>query len=328
MEYGKRTMRNFNTVIAGLTVTELMGPNPYRCALVFSPVANQLLGSPSLGAAVFAAGANQIWTVPTGVTVIADGFAWGSGGNSGASGAVLGGGGGGGGGFSTMGSNAVYPGQLISVNVDSAGNGGTSGISNLVAAVACSASSGVTAVLDAAGAGGGAGSGSTAQGGGNGAAATALAGVGGGSGSAGGFGANGNNAAGATGGAAAGTAQLNGYGVGGAGKNGQAIGVNGLTGGSPGAGGSGGGKTGGLVGAGADGQAIIFYPLPAESLAISIDQDPNLVLLRGAFNFLPGRPYPVILTADDIGDAIMEPWYVISGVAAQVVRVTEYSYVP
>lgn len=328
MDYGFRTMRNFNTVVAGLTVKELLGPNPYRFALLFSPVANQLLTGAPIAAAVFAAGANQKWTVPNGVTAVIDSYAWGSGGNAGASGALLGGGGGGGGGWARSGPETVVGGQTWSVSVDAGGLGGQSTIidasnNNLVIAT-----SGATGVLDIGGAGGVGSTGATGSTGGAGAAATALAGTGAGGGGGAGNPTNGGAGAAAVGGAGGGAATISGYGQGGAGGNGSLTGVAGLSGVIPGGGGGGGGKTGGGVGVGADGLAVIFYEPAGTGLAISIDQDPNLVLLQGAFNFLPGRPYPIKLNIDDIGSAIMEPWYVISGLANQIVRVTEYSYVP
>lgn len=320
-------MRNFNTVTAGIAVSELMGPNPYRYALLMSPVANQLAAA-TIVAQVFMAGINQTWTVPNGVVRLNDIYVWGSGGNSGASGAVLGGGGGGGGGFARTGGLTVVPGTTFAINVDSAGNGSQSTVADATATTIATATSGITPVLNAAGVQGFGTVGIEITQGGAGDASTGLAGTGAGGGGAGGRTTNGTAGAGAVGGAGGGIAGLGGYGVGGGGGNGSVLTVAGVAGTGPGGGGGGGGKTGGAVGAGADGLVVVLYTPADPLMAISIDQDPNLILLQGALNWLPGRAYPVLLTAKDIGDAIMDPWYVISGVAAQKVRVTEYSYVP
>lgn len=322
-----RTMRNFNTVTAGVAALQLMGPNPYRWAMLLSPVANQLSAAP-ITAAVFTAGANQLWTVPNGVTSVLDAFVWGSSGNSGAAGAVLGGGGGGGGGFDRLGPATVVPGTQYRITVDAAGGAASTKILNSLAQSIAEATSGTSGVLDAAGTGGSGTVGIDAQTGSDGIAATLQAGKGGGGGAAGGVAASGGVAANQTGGIGGGSANLGGYGVGGSGGTGGQIAVAGTTGTSPGGAPGGSGKTAGAAIVGQAGLAVIFYQAGPANQAITIDQDPNLILLEGAMNWLPGATRPFLLRKSEIGDVICDPWYVISGVAAQRVSVTEYSYVP
>lgn len=328
MDYGCRTMRTFNTVTAGLTVAQLAGSNPYRMSLLLSPLAAAVGSAAPIVAVVFTPGLLQNWTVPAGVTQIIDAYAWGSGGNSGAAGATLGGGGGGGGAFATTGPLTVVPGDVFVVNV---GAGASVTITTIVSpsgTTLASAGPGVTAVLDAAGAAGTAPTGQIKQPGGAGFAATGLAPKGGGGGGAGGNNAAGGAGSNTIGGTGGGVVTILTYGVGGNGGAGSLANIAGVPGVLPGGGGGGGGSVTGAFGAGAAGSAVIFYAPSTLGQALSIDQDPGLVLGRGSMNFLPGITAPYMVSRDMIGWAIIDPWYVISGLANVPVRVTEYSYVP
>lgn len=328
MDYDCRTIRNFNTVAAGLTVLQLLGMNQYRKAIILSPLAGQSGSVQAVAAVPFAAGASQQWTVPAGVTQVVDAYVWGSGGNSDTGQAATGGGGGGGGGFATTGPLTVIPGSVFAVAVDAGGGASFSSITDPSAVLKAKANSGAVGALAVGGAGGTATTGIVTKTGGAGGTASGTKGGGGGGGA-------GNNAVGGAGGAAGsqgaggGAATILTYGAGGnGGLGGTAVSGAGGNGVSPGGGGGGGGTTAGAAGAGASGLAVIFYVPPITGSGLSIDQDPALILGQGSLNYLFGTTYPTIITREQIGDSIRDPWYVISGLASQTVRVTEYSYVP
>src|SRR5262245_22800350 len=102
-----RTRQNTITVPFPATAVEILGPNPYRKAIVLSPLAPSPFATPGLITVQFNAGLAQSWIVPAGVNSIVNAYVWGSGGNPGAAGAALGGGGGGGGGFAGTGAKPV-----------------------------------------------------------------------------------------------------------------------------------------------------------------------------------------------------------------------------
>src|SRR5580704_9168163 len=89
----------------------------------------------------FLAGAGQTWHVPAGVTSIIDVLAWGSGGNPGASGAVLGGCRTGGGGFADSGPLPATPATVWRISVDAGGGGGQTLVQNPAAAIEAQATS-------------------------------------------------------------------------------------------------------------------------------------------------------------------------------------------
>lgn len=328
MDTGPRTMRNFNTVNLSTIVAQICGPNPYRSALVFSPVGGSSLTTAPFVASIFNAGAGQSWTVPNGVTNVLDIFAWANGGNSGAAGAVLGGGGGGSGAFCTSGALTVVPGTIYPIAVGTGGGATDSTVNNPAGTQIVRARPGTTPVLDAAGTGGAATTGVVKQAGTVGIAATALAGAGGAGAGAPGYNAQPTAAAGQVGGVGGGAVTFAPYGVGGTGGNGANSGIAGKAATSPGAGGGGAGNNGAPIGSGADGLVVVFYAPSLIAQGISIDQDPALVLLQGAFNYIAGATYPTMISRRDIGDCIIEPWFGIAGLTNQVLRVTEYSYVP
>jgi hypothetical protein len=320
------TQKNSWTTALLTTPVQILGPNFRRKSIVLSPIAGGTGSGSVLVAVVFAPGAGQRWIVPAGVTQVIDCFCWGAGGDPGAPGAVLGGGGGGGGGFSTSGPLTVVPGSQWVIDVDAHGAAGQSDVSTATVPLAVVANSGADGVLDVAGAGASAGVGVLSLKGGSGATATALGGTGGGGGGAGGYSANGANAALGVGGAGGGVATYLGYGAGGTGGNGGLTTAVGLVGGSPGAGGGGSGNNGAAAPGGANGQVVIFYAASALSQGISVSQDPGVVLGLGSLNYLPGATYPLVISDNDLGDVIGEPWYAVSGLAGAKVMVQEYMY--
>lgn len=327
MRTAGRTMRNFNTLVLTTSAQEICGPNPYRQSLVLSPVPASSSTAPALVAVTFAPGNAYLWQVPPGVTQVIDMYGWGAGGISGAGQAVNGGGGGGGGAFGTTGPLTVVPGSVFSLSVDAAGGGSATSITSPSGVILVNAGSGANAILSAGGAAGPATTGVIKTAGGAGGTANTSKGAGGG-------GSGGNNSAGGagnasqTGGTAGGGAVLSGYGAGAAGGAGGGANIAGTAGTLPGSGGGGGGATTGASAAGGAGLVVIFYVPSAQQSGISFDQDPGLILNQGAFNFPLALVVPQIIRRDDIGDCVIEPWYAISGVSGQTIRVTEYSYVP
>ena len=321
-----RTLVNNIIKTVGLTAIEFLGPNPRRKSFMLSPICNP--SGQALSAKVFNAGTNQIWTVPDNLIGVQGMMLWGSSGNAGAAGAVLGGGGGGGAGWAWQSGpiNTGVGGQFV-VNVDTAGNVTQStiavvgGAANLLAV-----NGGGNGVADAAGTGATAVTGTLKRNGGNGAAATALGGAGGGGGGAAGYNAVGGNAAGSVAGTGSGSALTLGYGAGGNGGAGAASGANGNNGVVEGGGGGGAGNNGAATGTGTDGLGVIFYATPTALQAVSISLRPNCVAGQEALNWIPGQPYPVIVTDRDIGDQIGLPWYAISAVDGMLLSITEFLY--
>lgn len=328
MDYGPRTMRNFNTLTLSTIVAEICGPNPYRSALVFSPIGGQAASAPALIVATIAPASTQSWQVPSGVTSVLDMFVWGAAGNPGAAGAVLGGGGGGGGGFATTGSLTVVPGTIYTTLSHLASGGGRANITSPAGVLLAEVGTASDGVLDVGGAGGVPAAGVIQQAGGAGSTTTALAGLGGGGGGAAGYNAPGGAGAARIGGSGGGSATYSTYGAGGAGGNGGLAAAVGLAGTSPGGAAGGSGANGAAPGASSNSLIAIIYAPSPQVQGISLDQDPSLILMQGAFNYLAGATYPTMVSRRDIGDCIIEPWYAIVGIAGQVLRVTEYSYVP
>lgn len=277
-------------------------------------------------AVVFNAGTGQVWIPPAGVTQILDIYCWGAGGNAGGQHGGLGGGGGGGGGFANAGKLTADPGQPWTVNVDAAGGGASSSVVSAAAVTVVAASSGSTPAHDAAGAAGAGTTGVVQESGGAGAAATALVGVGGGGGGAAGAFAAGSAGVGSAGGAGGGAAVLLGEGVGGTGGIGGAAAVSGTNGTSPGAGGGGGGTGAAASGNGAAGLVVIFYALPISQQAISLSHRADVSPGQGPLNYIPGQPYPTIITDEEIGDSIGLPWWAVSAIAGGLMQIVEYSY--
>ena len=205
-----RTRQNPSTVLVGVTPVLLLPNAPRRKAFLLSPLAGNSGVTNAMVAVAFQAGGATSWTVPAGVTSMLDAFVWGSAGNAGASGAVVGGGGGGGGSFATAGPQTLVPGSVWTISVDTAGSGGTSSLTNPGGAAVATAGSGANGALGAGGAGGAASTGLVQEGGGNG--ATTATGLGGGGGGAAGYIAQGTNGAGRNGGAGGGAATYQGYG--------------------------------------------------------------------------------------------------------------------
>lgn len=325
-----KTRQNTIDKILGLTPYEILGPNPLRKAFIFMPLPGFGGSASPIVAVPFSAGANQLWTVPNGVTQIVDGYVWGSGGNGDVNGAN-GGGGGGSGGFSSTGPLTVIPGTIYTVSVDAHGAAGTSKIVNPAAANAALANSGTNAVADAKGLGGADGTGNIHFSGKN----AANGNLGGGSTGGGGGGAPGSFAAGnltntVNGGAGGGTVTRSPYGVGGTGGNGGILDANGNNGSSPGAGGGGaGGNTGApltVAGIGADGLAVIFYNLSNFGQAISMSFRQDVAAGRGILNYVPGTGFNQVVTDEDIGDAITLPWWIVSAVDLVPIQIVEISY--
>lgn len=325
-----RTRTNTITLIAGLTAIEALGPNPYRKAIIMSPI---IAGSGGvLTAAVFTPGLLQKFPVPAGVSTFVDIYTWGPGGNAGNAGVVLGGGGGGGGGFGSSGGQTVAQGAsqflVWTINVGSGGSGVPTEVKRPVGSTASAANAGVNALLDAGGAGGAGAGGVTNETGGAGEAATGLAGAGAGGGGAAGYASNGSAGAGSVGGSGGGSTTLLTYGLGGTGGNGSASTIDGLPGGTPGGGGGGGGNTAHDGGVGGDGLAIIFYSSVAILSNLSMSPRSDVVAGRGTLNWQSGQPQNVILWDQQIGDQIGAPWFVISDVAGTVIQITEWSCEP
>lgn len=322
------TMPHTINLTAGLTAIEALAPNPWRKAFLLSPIPGSLVSQPALTAAVFAAGVGQAWVVPAGVMQVFGMYCWGSGGSGGAAGLVLGGGGGGGGGFDASGPLTVAPGSTFTVDVDAGGTVSFSRVRNPALVDVVKATSGTSGLLDVNGTGGGGVTGYSPQTGGAGFAATGTAPVGGGGGGGAGSFGGGSAGAGTAGGAGGGAATLLGYGPGGGGGAGN----NTSGGGDPGAiagGGGGGGSVGGTAsGTGADGLVVIFYVSPVTLVSVSLSPDSRVVAGAGAINYLSGATYPFLLTDEDVGSAIAEPWYIIGSAAGIAVQIVEYSYEP
>jgi hypothetical protein len=321
-----RTQQNTITRIVGTTPIPILGSSPHRKSFLCSPIAGGSGAGLAVAAVVFAPGTNQQWPVPAGVTEIIDCYVWGSGGNSGSPGMVLGGGGGGGGGFSNSGPQAVTPGSIFTVNVDGGGDASTSSVINPSGTTISLAHSGANGLADAAGAGGAAGTGVQTLAGGAGAAATGLAGPGGGGGGGGGSFSAGSAAINSFGGAGGGAATIDGFGVGGAGGAGGATGAAGTVGAAPGGGGGGSGNTGHGQQVGGAGQVVILYTPPVSAQAISMSHRSDVVPGVGILNYLPGATFPTLISDDDIGNIIQDEWYIVSGVPGVSVQITEYLY--
>ena len=253
------------------TLTQTIKPlvKMVQCFLILSLITVSHLTAQTVQTFLF----NGTFIAPAGVNSIQV-EAWGGGGGGGGSNAnVSAGGGGGAGAYSKTTGITVIPGNSYTVIVGSAGNagaaaggiGGNGGNSsfNTTDVVAQGGTGGGPGIIGslsgAAGIAGtaGASTGATKFSGGNGAAGIAGTSSGGG-GSSGGTAANGNPAVGSTGGAA--------VSGGGAGGNGGASNSAGIAGTVPGGGGGGGRRTSATNrggGAGAKGQVVITYTLPA-----------------------------------------------------------------
>ena len=319
-----RTRQNPSTVLVGVTPVLLLPNAPRRKAFLLSPLAGNSSVANAMVAVAFQAGGATSWTVPAGVTSMIDAFVWGSAGNAGASGAVVGGGGGGGGSFATAGPQTLVPGSVWTISVDTAGSGGTSSLTNPGGGSVATAGSGANGALGAGGLGGAAVAGLVLEEGGNG--ATTATGLGGGGGGAAGYIAQGTNGAGRVGGGGGGAATYQGYGEGGTGGGGGLIAGNGGPGTAPGAGGGGGGGSGGAAGASANGLVVIFYSLPAASNYLSIDPWQGVVAGQGALNYIQGATFPTLIDDEEIGCIVREQWWAVSSVAGVPVRVVEYLY--
>jgi hypothetical protein len=321
-----RTIPHEITAFAGLLATEILGPNPYRKAIILSPVPGGLGAVTQL--AVFTGGVNQLWVVPAGVTQIADALVWGSGGESGAAGVTLGGGGGGGGGFSASGPFTATPGSIYQISVGTGAINDATILTSPLNAIVAKANAGGDALNDAAGTPGSitGATGAYKLAGGAGFAATGLAGAGGGGGGAGGFAAAGSAGANSVGGAGGGAAIYGSFGAGGNGGNGGVAAAAGIAGVIPGGGGGGSGMNNATQPLGADGLCVIAYAANTNAQAISLSRRPDVTAGAGTLNYVPGNTYPTIITDDDIGMAICEPWYIISGIDKVLVQITEYSY--
>lgn len=320
------TRQNTITITVGTSPLEVLPPNEKRCAIVMSPNA-------AFGSGVVAAIAQSIltvgsstWTVPNGVTSVLDAYAWGTGGNPGASGGALGGGGGGGASWIGTGPRTVTPFSQWRIFIGSPGDASATTITDASATVIGNAGDGLNGVLDIGGVGGTPAVGALQQAGGNGSNSTGLGGTGaGGGGSAGNYSAGG-AAGGITGGVAGGAAVLLGYGAGAAGSNGQTASTAGIVGGSPGAGGGGGGKNAGTAAGGGVGQVVIIYAMSIAGQSISMSPRGDVAAGFGTLNFTPGQALPTVISDEDIGNAIGLPWFIVSGVAGVVVQITEYFY--
>jgi hypothetical protein len=318
------TRKNSWTIALATTASQILCSNPRRKSIILSPVAGGIGGSPPITAVAFAAGANQLWTVPNGVTSLIDIYHWGSGGNAGAAGGALGGGGGGGGSFATCGSLTVTPGSVWNISVNAAGAASTASILGPSGTAVTTVGDGANGANQTGGTKGASTVGVIKTTGGNGFTANNTSG--GGGGGAGGNNSNGAASAGRPGGAGGGAATILTYGLGGNGGTGGLANANGTAATSPGGGGSGGGSTTGTSGAASDGLAVIFYTPSISSQCISVAQDPNVALGLGSLNYLAGATFPTVITDHDIGHVIYEPWFAISGVAGLSLFVQEYSY--
>jgi hypothetical protein len=301
----------------------MLGPVNRRRSFMLSPVAGVGSDVP-VSVAIFGPGAGQSWTVPPGVGTVLDIFAWGSGGDAGASGVSLGGGGGGGGAFASTGQLSVVQGTTYAIAVDGHGSGGQSSVTNPGGSVIASAGSGQSGAVNIGGASGQGNVGAVIENGGNGSDSTGLAGAGGGGGGAAGNADTGSDGAGFSGGPGGGSVGLGGFGTGGTGGDGsQSAAGNGNDGGTPGAGG-GGGHQGGNPGLGADGLVLVLYlpPLSAQAISVSIRQDVRPG--SGTLNYLPGTTYPTVITDSDVGSMVEEQWWIVSGVDDVPVQITEF----
>lgn len=308
----------------GTAASQLLGPNLRRKAFMFGPLVQGPAGTPNIVSVVFAAGANQTWQVPNGVTQVVDIYGWGSGGSAGAAGASVGGGGGGGGSFGTAGPLTVVPGSVFTLSVDAAGAAGTTLVTNPSGTTLISAPSGANGALGTGGAKGTATTGVIKANGGIG--ATTAAATGGGGAGAGGNASNGSNGAGQVGGAGGGADTILTFGDGGTGGAGGNANANGTAGESPGAGGGGGGSVTGSPGNAADGQVVIFYVPPSCSLMLSVSRREDVVAGQGTLNWVGCDPNPQIIWDNQIGTSIRDPWYAVSSIAGVAVQVTEYEY--
>ena len=100
----------------------------------------------------------------------------------------------------------------------------------------------------------------------------------------------------------------------------------GVAGTAPGSGAGGGGATTGAAALGGNGAAVIFYALPASSQFLSISRREDVVAGAGTLNWIGGMPWIEIVTDDDIGSSIRDPWYAVANIAGVVCQVTEYTY--
>ena len=317
-----RTRQRSNVMIVGTTPVDALGPNDRRKAFILSPVAGGT-GSAPVIAVAFAPGSGT-WVVPAGVTQMLDAFAWGSGGNAGASQVGTGGGGGGAGGFASAGPQTLTPGSIWTYVCDAANAGLASTLTNPAGTVVADATSGQTGVLGVGGNGGAGTTGLVTATGGNGGTSAAAKGYGGGG--AGGYGGDGGNGSNLSGGAGGGAVTYLTYGVGGNGGSAVAGGAAGLPGFAPGGGGGGGGDGAGTPGAGANGLVVIFYvPSPAQQ-AISLSPGASVVVGEGALNYLPGQTFPTVIDDEQLGTIIREPWSIVSGVPNVLVTILEILY--
>lgn len=321
-----RTRQNTINFLLGSTPYELLGPNPQRKSIMLAPLASGCDSEPPVVAVVFnASGDDQTWTVPAGVTQLYDAFVWGSSGAAGAAGAVLGGGGGGGGGFVSLGALTVVPGTVYTILVDLADNEAASTINDPGGALIASAGSGKNGADDIGGAGGVAATGTFKENGGDGANATLLAGAGAGGGGAGGTYSTGGAGVGSAGGAGGGATSILTYGEGGNGGDGGGAGI-GTQGTAPAGGGGGSGANVGAAADGLDGLVVLFYTIPTDCQGVSMSVRNDVSPGKGVFNWLPGQSFPIIITDDEIGNAVGLPWWFVSGVENVAIQVTEFSY--
>lgn len=317
-----RTRQRSNVMIVGPTPVDALGPNDRRKAFILSPVAGGT-GSAPVVAVAFAPGSGT-WVVPAGVTQMLDAFAWGSGGNAGASQVGTGGGGGGAGGFASAGPQTLTPGSVWTYTVDAAGGGVGSTLTNPAGTAVANAGSGTSGALGVGGNGGSGTTGLVTATGGNG--DTTVASNGSGGGGAGGYGGDGGDGLATNGGAGGGATTYLTYGAGGNGGAGSRAGVAGLPGLFPGGGGGGGGDGAGTPGAGAAGLVVIFYvPSPAQQ-AISLSPGASVVVGEGALNYLPGQTFPTVIDDVQMGTIIREPWSIVSGVENVLVTILEILY--
>lgn len=318
------TRRSPVNVIVGTTAVQVFAPNPFRKAMIFNPLAGNNGNTTPFVAQAFIAGTGQTFTVPNGVTQILDIFGWGAGGNPGAAGATNGGGGGGGGAFCTAGPLTAVPGSIYAIGVDTGGGASATTVVAPDGTTLINAGSGANGVTSTKGGGGAATTGKIKQVGGGG--ANGAAPIGGGGGGAGGYSAVGGAAVGSTGGTGGGAAVYSTYGKGGNGGAGGNANVNGGPGTSPGGGGGGGGSTAGGAGIPSDGLVVVFYEPSIFAQSLSLGPDQNVVAGQGFINITPQTTYPIILTDEEIGNAITEPLFAISGVAGIVLSALEFFY--
>lgn len=73
-------------------------------------------------------------------------------------------------------------------------------------------------------------------------------------------------------------------------------------------------------------KSFLVTPIAAVGGFISLSLRPDVVAGSGILNYTAGAAFPTLIDDDMIGDAIGQPWWIVSSIGGEVVQITEFSY--